>query len=560
MEKLGFMQQLKTLVSVHIPYIQVITHEETRFLEEFYNEYKDKKDVHIWTWSSYSGLVEIGKQQTADQKKLLNPINLLNYIETFDKSDREQMKNNNLRYTIKNIFCLMDFNQQIAGPIPRVMRDMYEIYKEHNKSIIVVSPQLCHGPNNAKPGLEPTLERYIKVLDYTLPSKEILSNIVNELIDSYKSFIEDNPKIKEKFSIGYTEKEIGEFVRALQGLTANEAGETISQSIKLYKKIDIDFLLSEKKQILRKSDILEYIENKPSMEDVGGLDELKKYINCYSDQFSAEAQEFGMVPLKGILLIGPPGCAKSLICKAISSLWKLPLLRLDIGKVMQGIVGRSESMMRSVVEISESVAPCVLWIDEVEKAIGGVKSSNGSDSGTLSRVFGTLLTAMEEGLKDVVLVASANDISQLPPELIRRFNEVFFTDLPSNKEREEILDIHLRKRNRVLSNKDKKVIVAATENFTGAEIEKVVKEAIARSWRDGKRKLKVEDLSGAIADTKPLYVVMHESIKNMRDWAKGRARYASSEVIENKQKTTSIKNSSNKVVFNIEEEDIDNVN
>jgi len=223
-------------------------------------------------------------------------------------------------------------------------------------------------------------------------------------------------------------------------------------------------------------------------------------------------------------------CGKSLISKTISSEWKLPLLRLDVGKVMQGLIGSSEQNMRQAIAQAESCSPAVLWLDEIEKSLSGTKSSNHSDGGTLARVFGTLLTAMEEGMKGVVLIATANDIQALPPELIRRFDEVFFIDLPTPEEREEIFTIHFRKKGRDVKklklNMEK--IIKASHKFTGSEIEKVVKESIARAYHSKKKDVTTKDVIGAIEDTRVIAVVMKEQIDKIRDWAKDRARYASS--------------------------------
>lgn len=234
-------------------------------------------------------------------------------------------------------------------------------------------------------------------------------------------------------------------------------------------------------------------------------------------------------------------CGKSLIAKAVASTWKIPLLRLDIGKVMAGVVGASEEKMRQVIQQVEAVAPCLLWIDEIEKSLSGTKSSNNSDGGTLSRVFGTLLTAMEERMENVVTIATANDIQALPPELIRRFNEVFFVDLPTDQEREDILKIHLSKRGRDIEklgiNKD--AFIKATVGFTGSEIEKAVKEAIAKAFVENKVDIDESCLLAAAEGTKPISQIMKEQIDTIRHWAENRARLASTPLVIKKEKKAS---------------------
>jgi len=223
-------------------------------------------------------------------------------------------------------------------------------------------------------------------------------------------------------------------------------------------------------------------------------------------------------------------CGKSLLAKAIGSYWKLPVLRLDIGRVMGGIVGSSEANMRAALKTLEAASPVVCWLDEIEKALSGTASSGMSDGGTLSRVFGTLLTAMEERMKGVVFVATANDVSALPPELIRRFNEVFFVDLPKAQERKTIFEIHLAKRGRDLEKVDVNLdyLVSLTKGFTGSEIEKAVKEGIARAWRNKLKDVNTESIELAIRSTKPISDMMKDKIQKLQEWAKSSARSASS--------------------------------
>jgi len=205
-------------------------------------------------------------------------------------------------------------------------------------------------------------------------------------------------------------------------------------------------LLSEKKQIIRKTGILEYIDSKVNLEDVGGLATLKKWLHLRSQCFGQIAQEFGVGTPKGLLLTGVPGCGKSLTAKCVSSSWNMPLLRLDMGKIFQGVVGSSESNIRSALRTAEAISPCILWIDEIEKGLSG-SSGGASDGGTATRVFGTLLTWMQEETAPVFVFATANNINSLPPELLRkgRFDEIFFVDFPSTLERKKILEIHLKK-------------------------------------------------------------------------------------------------------------------
>lgn len=514
--------QLKNLLKASVPIVWVLTHEEERFIRSFFVDIAGSSQYEMFTWSITKGLhkyeseldMAIFQKASGEWADSNQPPVLLNKIYNYKVPPTKK----------KSVFILQDFNQVMDPGVVRMLRDVYSSLTASGKTIIILSPDITHGNN--RPGLPTTLEKQVTVIDYELPSAEQIEQRVKVFLQARAQA----PNIAKVCKLDYTGTEITQFVTALQGLTVIEIDNALSTCLSSLKKIDTQFLLLEKKQIIKKSGILEYIGICPPIEDVGGLDLAKQYFEMYKEQFSNEAKDFGVEPLKGVVLVGIPGCGKSLLSKAIAAQWNLPLLRLDIGKVMSGLVGSSEAKMRDVIAQMEAVAPCVCWLDEIEKNLSGTGSSNFSDGGTLSRVFGTLLTAMEDQLKGVVMVATANDISALPPELIRRFNEVLFVDLPFPDERKEILNIHLRKRKRNLSklNIDIDKVLAATNNFTGSEIEKMVKEAITRAWHDNKSEVKTEHLVGAAQDTKAIAIVMGERIEKLRDWARGRARYASS--------------------------------
>lgn len=531
------MEQLKSLIEAKVPYIWVTTFEEKRFVEEFYLKVSTQSKRDLYTWSAVKGFEHWTSKKEAASKRVPsmppehikeseNPLVALERIEKCNiASDR-----NGVVFVMKDFHCFM--NQAT----PRWLRDMYQTVCKGRKTIIFLSPQIGHGQGGSKPGLEPTLDKQITVVEYDLPQRRHIRKQITDIIahiQKSQAKVANNPEATEllgQLKADYTDEEVESFISALQGLTEVEAENAIFTSIKRLGRLDEKHLRNEKKQVIKRSDILEYIEHSPSMDEVGGLDEIKLYVDRYRDQFTPEAKEFGVEPLRGIIFTGIPGTGKSLAAKAVAAMWHLPLLRLDVGKVMTGLVGGSEEKMRHVISQVEAVAPCVLWIDEIEKSLSGTKSSNFSDGGTLSRVFGTLLTAMEERFDGVVTIATANDINALPPELIRRFNELFFVDLPQPTEREEIFNIHLKKRNRDPEELgiDMQQIVNATHRYTGSEIEKSVSEGIIRAFRDGKRKLSTDDLLGAINDTKPIANVMSQQINSLREWARERARYASS--------------------------------
>ncbi|NQT51266.1 AAA family ATPase, partial [bacterium] len=265
------------------------------------------------------------------------------------------------------------------------------------------------------------------------------------------------------------------------------------------------------------------------MSAVGGLDLLKTWLRKRARAFSDEAQRYGLPRPKGVLVLGVQGCGKSLTAKALANFWNLPLLRFDVSRIFDRFIGSSEMNMRHALQTAESIAPAILWVDEIEKAFSGVQSSGVTDAGTTSRVFGTFITWLQETPAAVFTIATANSIESLPPELLRkgRFDEIFFVDLPAEPERRDILNIHLRKRNRDPGDFDVPRLAAKAEGFSGAEIEQAVVEALYNAF-DEERELDARDILRSLADGVPLSRTMREDIGRLRSWALDRTRPASS--------------------------------
>ncbi|MGZ0879017.1 AAA family ATPase [Priestia megaterium] len=288
--------------------------------------------------------------------------------------------------------------------------------------------------------------------------------------------------------------------------------------------------MEEKEQIIKKTGILEFVRSDLKMEDVGGLENLKRWLSKRNKSWLDSAKKYGLPAPKGVLITGVPGCGKSLISKSISSMWQLPLLRLDIGKIFSGIVGTSEENMRKAIRSAEAIAPSILWIDEIEKGFSGINS--GGDSGTSSRIFGQFLTWMQEKTSPVFVIATANNISQLPPEMMRkgRFDEIFFVDLPTKRERKEVLKVHIQKRikdsevigNFQLTEEVLENLAVKTEGFVGAEIEQLVIAALFEAYAE-ERSISLQDFEKAILNTVPLSVTQAEQIRDIRNWANVRA-------------------------------------
>lgn len=536
------MDEIIALIKGRAPLIWVLTHEETRFIAEFKHRVGKLHNKQLWMWSAYQGLHRIQKHMTVkraegDEKETWNASKALTRIAEMPKLEPEEGSG--------ICYIMRDMHITLAEQVVRQIRDIYGLLMGHAKTLIIVSPVLAHGNGGNKQGLPPTLEKQTCVVSYELPTFDRIHLRVLEILGHMKESLKG--KKDKKTILEYTEEEITSFAKALQGLTMSEVDNALATSITHLNRLNVTKLLNEKRQIIRKSDVLEFIDTPVKVGDVGGLDRAKAYLARYARAYEDEAIAFGVEPLKGVILTGVPGTGKSLLAKVVGKMWKLPLLRLDVGKVMGSLVGQSEGKMREVINQTEAMAPCVLWIDEVEKSLSGTKSSNFSDGGTMSRVFSTLLNAMQEGMEGVTILATANDITQLPPEFIRRFNEVFFVDLPGPEERWEIFDIHLRKRGRDIKKFEryKQQLLKASDDYTGAEIEKSVKDAIATAYYEGRKDINYKDLLGALSDTKPISKVMEKKIKKIRDAARGQYRFASS-WSEEQSKTRSVKTSSGK--------------
>nr|WP_239582826.1 AAA family ATPase [Bacillus tianshenii] len=292
--------------------------------------------------------------------------------------------------------------------------------------------------------------------------------------------------------------------------------------------------------------MLEYYHPNESLSNIGGLDNLKDWIEERGNAYSQEAREYGLNLPKGVLLLGVPGCGKSLTAKAISRSWNFPLLRFDLGKVFGGLVGESERNIREALDVAKAISPCILWIDEIEKGLSGVQSSGSSDGGTTSRVFGTFLTWMQEKKEPVFVIATANNIGLMPPELLRkgRFDEIFFVDLPTVEERMNIYEIHINNKGRNPREFDLEQIATKSFGFSGAEIEEVLNESLFRAFNQG-RDVTTEDILYSIGQICPLSKTMSETITGLRKWASARARLASSrageEFLQSEEKVPKLK-------------------
>ncbi len=320
-------------------------------------------------------------------------------------------------------------------------------------------------------------------------------------------------------------------VRSSQGLSLERIRRVLARAVATHGELrsaDVELILEEKRQTIRQTQILEFYPTTEQISDIGGLDNLKEWLLRRGGAFSDRARQYGLPHPRGLLLVGIQGTGKSLTAKAIAHHWHLPLLRLDVGRLFAGLVGESESRTRQMIQLAEALAPCVLWIDEIDKAFGGVDSKG--DGGTTSRVFGTFITWLAEKNSPVFVVATANNIQALPPEMLRkgRFDEIFFVGLPSQSEREEIFTVHLsRLRPHNLKNYDLQRLAYETPDFSGAEIEQSLIEAMHLGFSQN-RDFTTDDIVEAASQIVPLARTAQEQIQVLQNWAAaGKARMAS---------------------------------
>lgn len=352
------------------------------------------------------------------------------------------------------------------------------------------------------------LENFITVFDIPLPTTTEILGIINDFISDMDITVEEDT-IND---IALSFKGLNEFqIKQILNLAYQDGG--------CIDKEDKVLILKEKEQFIKKSGMLEIVNFTETIDDIGGLENLKDWLAQKAKVFANldKAIKFGVDVPKGIMIIGMPGCGKSLTAKATAGLFEIPLVRLDVGRLLGKYVGESEENMRKALKLSEAISPCVLWIDEIEKAFAGV-GGDGGGSDVTTRLFGQFLTWMQEKENTVFIVATANDISRMSPEFLRkgRFDELFFVDLPNGEERRKILDIHLKKRNKWNKGIDSIALIKETDGFNGADLEAVVKDTIEMAFIDGRDSITTEDLIMSVKDTKSISSTLKEKITEIK--------------------------------------------
>ncbi len=499
-----FVRQIDLLVRARYPLLYLVSWEEQRVLAMLLRLAKSHgKDLH--TWSITRGLRKVGGGRApvlaASTEKPLGAFAAIAQLQD------------------PALVVLEDLHPFLEEPeVVRGLRELAHYLKSTFTTAVVLSPVLK---------IPPELEKEITVVDVPLPTFDELRHLLGEIVTVVRE--------SGRASVDLERDRVDELVRAAQGLTLAEAENVFARAIADDGKLDasdIAMVLEEKQQVVRKSGLLEYFPVSEGLERVGGLELLKEWLVRRKAAFGEAARRFGLPEPKGILLLGVQGCGKSLTAKAVAAEWRLPLLRLDVGRIFSSFVGSSEQNLRRAIGVAESVAPVVLWIDEVEKGLSGVASSGTGDSGVTARVFGNLLTWLQEKTSPVFVVATANRIDLLPPEFLRkgRFDDIFFVDLPSEPERAEIFRIHLHAKRRDPAAFDLDALAALAAGFSGAEIEQAVVAGLYDAFSEGVE-LSQTHIDQALRATVPLSRTMADDIDRLRGWAATRARPASVPVL-----------------------------
>lgn len=513
---MNFQTEIETLIRARYPILYILSSEEMR-VQQLVADIARKRQKKLFEWSYSTGIVPAGTSIQSQKNRTpatKDPLAALDQV-------IEQVE--------PAIFIFKDFHPFLTKNNFAITRKLKEIalhLKNSFKTIVLVSPVL---------EIPTELEKEITVLNYPLPTREDLSALLDRIIADVKQF----KQVKIELDDAGRER----LLQAALGLTLGEAENVFAKIIVKDERLsgeDVNEVFAEKQQIIRKSGLLEYYATDETFTNVGGMAVLKEWLGKRAVAFTAEARAFGLPAPKGILMLGVQGCGKSLCAKAVSNLWQLPLLRFDMGRMFGSLVGSSEENVRRAIAVAESVAPAILWVDEIDKAFAGSQGSGATDGGTTARVFGTFLTWLSEKTAPVFVVATANDISQLPPELLRkgRLDEIFFVDLPSRDERLEVFRIHITKRGRDAGQFDLAALADASVNFSGAEIEEAINSALYDAFY-ARAELTTPQVLTALAQTVPLARTMDEQINRLRSWAEGRARNAS--VPRNKPGETAVR-------------------
>ncbi|GAB1539499.1 AAA family ATPase [Scytonema sp. NUACC21] len=488
-----FRDEFKLLLRARYPLLYIPTYEEERVEATIREEAANQGNRPVYTWDFVDGYQ--GNPNDAGFGRR-NPLQALEFVEKIPAS-------------APGVFILRDYHRFLDDvAIARKLRNLARLLKSQPKNIVLLSPRIA---------IPDDLTEVLTVVEFPLPSATEIRGEIERLLGATGNSL--------------TGKVMDDLVRSCQGLSMERIRRVLARAIATHGELlpeDVDLVLEEKRQTIRQTQILDFYPATEQISDIGGLDNLKDWLLRRGGSFTERARQYGLPHPRGLLLVGIQGTGKSLTAKAIAHHWHLPLLRLDVGRLFAGLVGESESRTRQMIQVAEALAPCILWIDEIDKAFSGLGSKG--DAGTTSRVFGTFITWLAEKTSPVFVVATANDIQALPPEMLRkgRFDEIFFVGLPTQDERKSIFTVHLsRLRPHNLKNYDIDRLAYETPDFSGAEIEQTLIEAMHIGFSQN-RDFTTDDILESASQIIPLARTATEQIQKLQEWAAaGRARLAS---------------------------------
>lgn len=490
---MSFSDEFELLLRARYPLIYIPTLEEERVEAAITQCAQRLGDRAVYIWDFVDGYQGNPNDMGFGRR---NPLQALEFVEK-------------LPVAAAGIFILRDFHRFLEDiSISRKLRNLARRLKSQPKNLVLVSSEIT---------IPADLSEALTVLEFPLPTPAEIKAEIERLLSMTGQSL--------------SSKILDELIRSCQGLSLERIRRVLARAIATHSELlpeDVELVLEEKRQTISQTQILEFYPTNERISDIGGLDNLKDWLLRRGGAFSERARQYGLPYPRGLLLVGIQGTGKSLTAKAIAHHWHLPLLRLDVGRLFGGLVGESESRTRQMIQLAEALAPCILWIDEIDKAFSGIDGKG--DSGTTSRVFGTFITWLAEKTSPVFVVATANNIQTLPPEMLRkgRFDEIFFVGLPEQEERRAIFAVHLsRLRPHNLNNYDLDRLAYETPDFSGAEIEQTLIEAMHIGFSQN-RDFTTDDILEAASQIIPLARTAQEQIQFLQDWAAaGKARLAS---------------------------------
>lgn len=526
------MAKITQLILAGSPLIFVKTSEESRCLAEYVQQIKSlkvesadsrtKETYKVFSWNLYEGISELTIEENYLRESLVD-VKSAEEESPYAMDPIAPIKYLDGKAPDNSIMLVKDYHKFFSdsckdSPVHiSAIRETIKRFKANGKTLIFISP-------SAVTVIPKELEVDAKVIDFSLPGKEELTTVIMGLSESTRSKM---PK----------DKELEELLNAAAGMTVIEAEDALSLSLVMESKFNPDIIRKAKAEVVKKTDLLEVVESEVTMADAGGLEIFKDDMESYVDAGTPKAAEYGVEPLKGVLLLGVSGCGKSLSVKAVASLYKRPLLRLSLGKILNKYVGESEGNLIQCLKVAEAVSPAILWVDEIEKDMGG--SGNGNETHEVTKkLIGILLNWMQERKADVILMATANSVKALPPELMRsgRISCMYWFDLPEAAQREEILKIYLKKKGRDpdMFGKEITVLVEKCKDFSPADIEEWVKKSVAMAWKRRHKDIMIEDFMDSFSQITPISKLTKDDIAANREWAKAHGCRMASKETESK--------------------------